>query len=346
MPPPPLPLPPPPPLTACFSVLPAENFGTVAAGIVTFWLGLRGLTPCRSLRCCVVNFPKPVKLTSPPERSVSVTVSSTASTASPASRLDMFAFCATRSTNSCFVTFAPLLPVVGWAHGARPYQVYAFGSTMRFCGTFCPVQELGGPKERPQTHSGPRERVRSAFLPVDHADGRSDPQAGLAERFDSLHSGTARGDHVLDQADELAFLKEALEPVPRPVVLRLLAHDQERQAGRERGRRDQGNCAQLGTGEPLGLGLELARRLCDASAEGAEQLGPGLEAILVEVVTRAASGAQDEVALEVGVLPQRRPQLAWLHQLRAVASSSRAWPSKRSASAEPSVSETIEPSPK
>ena len=57
-------------------MLPAENFGTVAAGMVTFWLGFLGFTPCRSLRCCVVNFPKPVKLTSPPERSVSVTVSS------------------------------------------------------------------------------------------------------------------------------------------------------------------------------------------------------------------------------------------------------------------------------
>src|SRR5262249_58997668 len=102
---------PPPLLTALLSVLPAENFGTVAAGIVTFSLGLRGLTPCRSLRCWVENFPKPVKLTSPPPFRTSVIDSSTASTASAASRLDRLPFWATLSTNSCFVTVAPLLPV-------------------------------------------------------------------------------------------------------------------------------------------------------------------------------------------------------------------------------------------
>src|SRR5205823_11045541 len=107
-----MPPPPPPPLlTACFSELPAESLGTVAAGIVTFWLGLRGLTHCRSLRNWVENFPKPVKLISPPPLRTSVIVSSTVSTASPASRLEMLPFDATRSTNSCFATSAPLFPV-------------------------------------------------------------------------------------------------------------------------------------------------------------------------------------------------------------------------------------------
>ena len=48
------------------SWLPAENFGTVAAGICTFWVGLRGLTPCARRALWVVNLPKPVKATSSP----------------------------------------------------------------------------------------------------------------------------------------------------------------------------------------------------------------------------------------------------------------------------------------
>ena len=54
------------------SWLPAENFGTMEAGMVTFSVGFRGLTPMRSARCCVENFPKPVKAISPPPFSVSV----------------------------------------------------------------------------------------------------------------------------------------------------------------------------------------------------------------------------------------------------------------------------------
>jgi hypothetical protein len=40
-------------LTADFSADPAENFGTRAAGMFTFSLGLRGFTPVRAARWCV-----------------------------------------------------------------------------------------------------------------------------------------------------------------------------------------------------------------------------------------------------------------------------------------------------
>ena len=53
-------------LTALFSALPAENFGTRAAGMCTFWDGLRGLTPSRAARCDVENLPNPVKVTASP----------------------------------------------------------------------------------------------------------------------------------------------------------------------------------------------------------------------------------------------------------------------------------------
>ena len=45
--------------TDVFSELPAVNFGTRAAGMWTFWLGLRGFTPSRAARCEVENLPKP-----------------------------------------------------------------------------------------------------------------------------------------------------------------------------------------------------------------------------------------------------------------------------------------------
>src|SRR3990170_3074398 len=92
-----------PPLTAALSVLPAENLGTVVAGIMTF-APVRGLTPMRAARAEVENLPKPVKVTESPLLSADVIVSSTASTAPPASRLDMPALSATASTKSCLVT--------------------------------------------------------------------------------------------------------------------------------------------------------------------------------------------------------------------------------------------------
>src|SRR5205823_12706052 len=64
----------------------SENLGTQAAGIWTFSLGFRGLTPWRAARCCVENLPNPVNATSSRFFSASVIVSIMASTASPASR--------------------------------------------------------------------------------------------------------------------------------------------------------------------------------------------------------------------------------------------------------------------
>ena len=59
----------------------------VAAGIVTF-SPVRGLTPCRSSRCCGENLPKPVNDTCSPPLSASVIESRNASTAFAASRFE------------------------------------------------------------------------------------------------------------------------------------------------------------------------------------------------------------------------------------------------------------------
>src|SRR5439155_6361294 len=109
----------------------------------------------------------------------------------------------------------------------------------------------------------------------------------------------------LDEADALALVVRTLELIPGPVLLRLLAHDQERQPGLERRSRREGDRTELGRREPRRVGCVLAHRRRDALAERAQQLGARLEAVLVEVVARALPRAENEVALEVRVLDER-----------------------------------------
>ena len=53
---------------------------------------------------------------------------------------------------------------------------------MRFCGVFPHIQELTCHENGPKRHRMAGERVRSAFLAVDHADRRVDRQTDFAER--------------------------------------------------------------------------------------------------------------------------------------------------------------------
>src|SRR5215469_2466394 len=231
----------------------------------TFSLGLRGLTPIRSLRCAVENLPNPVNVTSPPLFSVSTTASRNASTALPASRFDNCARRATSDTNSCFVTLSSSRRSL--AEPERPYQLRVCGSTMRFCGDFLALEQLSCPKKGPQTDRVARESVRPALLPVDHTDGRTDDESGLADRRDRLDERTSGGHDVLDQADELALLEGALEPVRGAVRLRLVADHHERQPTRQRGGRRERHGAEHRRGEPDGLGLVLADGGRDPVAE-------------------------------------------------------------------------------
>src|SRR3954452_1360818 len=110
-------------LTAALSWLPAENFGTVLAGMVTFCPGFRGFTPVRALRFCTVNLPKPVKTTSSPLDSASLIDSSVASTAAVASFLLSPLLLATLSMNSLFVTLVLLRRFgAGIGRAASPYH--------------------------------------------------------------------------------------------------------------------------------------------------------------------------------------------------------------------------------
>ncbi len=182
---------------------------------------------------------------------------------------------------------------------------------------------------------------------------RSTTQTALLTSSDASRSasiaanrGPSRGDDVLHEARELALLEDPFEPVPRPVALGLLADDQEREPGGERGRRGERDRAELGACEAHGAGLDILHGLGDLLAERAEQVGPRLEPVLVEVVLRAAARAEEEVALEVGVVAERGRECVPVHAQRVAASSSRACASNLSAPGWPAESETIEPSRK
>src|SRR2546423_4555106 len=204
-------------------------------------------------------------------------------------------------------------------------------------------KQLGRAEERPETDGVTGERIGAALLSIDHANGRPADETRLPKRLYGPHRRAGRGDDVLDEAHLLALLEDALEPLGRAVALRLLPDDQERQTAGERGGCGEGDGPQLGACEPHGIGSVLGDRSGDPIAERAQQVGPRLEAILVEVVARPPAGAEDEVALEVRVLPKRRCELGAVHC--AARSVSRPSASSGAAAAEPSGSETIDPSP-
>src|SRR5262249_18640042 len=154
-----------------------------------------------------------------------------------------------------------------------------------------------------------------------------------------LDRSAAGGDDVLDQADPVALVVNAFELVRRAVLLGSLPDDQKGQAGLQRGRRGQRDSAQLGAGEPVGIGLVLANRRGERTAERREHVRASLEAILVEVVAGAAARPKDEVALEVRRFAQRTCELLARHLKSSCAIGSR-----RSASGVPAAYECMEPS--
>src|SRR2546421_11525926 len=142
-------------------------------------------------------------------------------------------------------------------------------------------EDVGGLEQRPEPDGVPRELVHTPLFTVDDADGGAADEPGLAEGLDRRKRCTSRGYDVLDEPEAVARHELSLEPVAGSVALLLLADDEERKAGFERGRRGKRDRPELGAGEPHGLRLVLADFFHDALAERAQQLGPRLEAVLV-----------------------------------------------------------------
>src|SRR6186997_1438087 len=216
---------------------------------------------------------------------------------------------------------------------------------MRFCGGFRRRQQVSCPKQGHETGSTARQSVDPALLAIDHADRDSALQTGFANRIQSLDGGSAGGDDVLDEADTLTRLERSLEPVRGSVLLGFVADDQEREARGQGGRRGQDDRSQLGARNPHRFGLVLCDRRRDVLAEHGQEVRLGLEPVLVEVVARAPARTEEEVALEVGVLPDGCGELLPFHE-RAARSASYAGDSRRAASGEALSSVTIEPSAK
>ena len=216
---------------------------------------------------------------------------------------------------------------------------------MRFAALYQAGSEVRGAKERIQAHRVAGERVHSALLAVDDADRSPDLETRLPKGVDRPDRGAARRHDVLHEDDALALLVDALDAVLRPVGLRFLADDEEREAGGERRRRRERDGAELRPGEEVRPVAVRRGGRGDPLAERAQELRLGLEAVLVEVVRRALPGAEDEVALEVRALLEAGRELRVVHG-RAAARTS--WPSRtrRSPGSLPAGSEIIEPSSK
>ena len=88
----------------------------------------------------------------------------------------------------------------------------------------------------------------------------------------------------------------------------------------------------------------LGDRLGKPLAEGAEEVGPGLEAVLVEVVRAATPRAQDEVAVQQRVVGQRPGELFVRHGRAAARNASVARASAAVTSGVVGCSDSIAPS--
>jgi hypothetical protein len=216
---------------------------------------------------------------------------------------------------------------------------------MRFCGGFLRFEQLSCPKQGHQSGSTAGKSVRAAFFPIDDADGDSTLQPSLPERFQGFQGGSAGGDDVLDEAHALARFEGSFDPIRGSVFLRLVTDDHERQARGERGCRRDDDCTELRARNAHGFGLVLRDCGGNVVTEHGEQVGPGLEAVLVEVVARAAPRTKDEVAFEVRVLAKSAGEL-FARQDRAARIASRANGMRRAPWGESPSTEIIEPSAK
>src|SRR5450759_650477 len=193
-----------------------------------------------------------------------------------------------------------------------------------------------------------RELIGSALFAVDDADSCAADETGFPDRLNRLKGGSARCHHVFDQTDQLTRFAYTFELVRGAVPFCLLAHDQERQPRRKRGGGGECNRTELRRGDADGLGLVLGDGDGDLLADGTEQLGHSLEAVLVEVVLGMPARAQDEIALEIGALDQHLDQILLVHDPSGLARarSSRPCLSSSSAAASSGPSSSSVPSAK
>src|SRR5439155_23184357 len=114
---------------------------------------------------------------------------------------------------------------VGQTLAKKANNGVGYRSTMRFCGTF---PQLGAGEEGAQPDGGAREGVHTALLAIDDANRVGDTHSRLAEGLDGLDRGAPAGDDLLDEANAVAVLVRALDPLRGALLLCFVANDHER----------------------------------------------------------------------------------------------------------------------
>src|SRR6186997_3151936 len=211
---------------------------------------------------------------------------------------------------------------------------------MLLSGTFAQLQQVARAEERTESHAETSERVGTAFLAVDDADGVPDDETLVTDGRHRLRERSAGGDDVLEEAHQLTRCENPLDAFGRAVFLGFTAHDDEGQTGRHCCRSCQRHRPESGAGKPNSVRLGVAYGARECLAERTENLGLGLEPVLVEVPGRRAPGAKDEIALEQRPLDEQPAELV----VRHVRSAERVIEASRSNPGVPGSSTTADPS--
>ena len=114
--------------------------------------------------------------------------------------------------------------------------------------------------------------------------------------MDALDAGSGGGDHVLHHQDALALVQIALDLLPGPVVLLLLADHDEREASLKSQRGLQGNRSEHDAGDPVGLDAVLADLLRHQAGDEAQDLRVRAGLLDVDVVVALGAGGEGELA--------------------------------------------------
>ncbi len=162
-----------------------------------------------------------------------------------------------------------------------------------------------------QAHAEAREGVHTALFPVDDTDGRAAFQTSLPYGPDGI--GRDAPPEVTTSSTSTTRSPGSNAPSSRFAVPYAFASPRTiRNGSREASEAAAASATAPSSGPAIrtASGSTSAIRSGEPRAERLEQLGHGLEPVLVQVVPRPPPRAQDEVALEVRVLAQRGEQSA------------------------------------
>src|SRR5438132_5467098 len=142
-------------------------------------------------------------------------------------------------------TMAPSLTCTSARRG--PSGVYTVPPLMRSSVKF----EVLNPEKRRVRNARLANVFLAAFSAVQHHNQVNHFESGVAQHLQRAQRVSARGDDVLDHRDAFSGGEMAFDLFGGAVTLRLLAHEQKRQAGLHRHRASEQDGAELRRGESL-----------------------------------------------------------------------------------------------